>query len=62
MEQMVIFKELGKYKMTTLENYEATVRDARKVTTFDDCYSFMQCVTALGNVSGVMFYDRTGDT
>jgi hypothetical protein len=61
MEQMVIFKELGKYKMTTLENYEAKIRDAHKVTTFNDCYSFMQCIMALGNIDGVMFYDRTGD-
>jgi hypothetical protein len=61
MEEFVIFKELGKYKMTTLENYEAHIRNANKVTTFEHCNSFMQCIMALGNVSGVMFYDRTGD-
>lgn len=32
MTQVVIFKELGKYKMTTLENYEAQIRNANEVT------------------------------
>lgn len=61
MMQMVIFKELGKYKMTTLENYEAKIRNASLVTTFDGCNSFMQCISCLPNADGVMFYDRTGD-
>ena len=61
MLQMVIFKELGKYKMTNLENYERRIRNANEVTTFDHCNSFFECVNALGPVNDVMFYDRTGD-
>lgn len=61
MLEMVIFKELGRYKMTNLENYERRIRNANEVTTFHGCSSFGQCVQSLGHVENVIFYDRTGD-
>ena len=61
MLEMVIFKELGRYKMTNLENYERRIRNANEVTTFYGCNSFEQCIQSLGRVENVMFYDRTGD-
>lgn len=57
----VIFKELGKYKMTNEDNYNARIRDANKVVTFVGANSFADCIASLPRYYGANYIDKTGD-
>ena len=58
---MVIFKENGMYKMTSLENYESRIRNANQVGSFRDCNSFEDCVACLPKSAHITYIDKTGE-
>ena len=57
----VIFKENGKYKMTSEDNYKARIRNANQVITCNDCNSFEEAVSCFPNYQYIEYVDMTGD-
>lgn len=44
MEKYVIYKDLWGYKMTTEQNYNSRIQDARKIVKLNDCENMADAV------------------